>query len=53
MGNIIGFDGLVADVDEFVIDAPGIAGKKHPLESPIGQVDEFLAYRGAMGEYIV
>ena len=53
MGNIFGFDGLVADVDEFVIDASGVTGKKHPLESPVGQVHELLAFRGAMGKYIV
>jgi hypothetical protein len=53
MGNIIGIDGLVADIDEFVVDTLGVTGKKHPLESPVGQVHELFACRSAVGKYIV
>ena len=52
MGYVMGFDGLVADVDEFVVNSLRVTGKKHPLKSPIGKEYDLFIFRSLAGKHI-
>jgi hypothetical protein len=52
MGKIIGLNCLVADVDEFLVNSPGIAGKQHALKSPIWKKYELFVRGRVVREHI-
>jgi hypothetical protein len=49
---VIGFNCLVADVDEFLINSFGVASKQHPLESPIRKKYELFICSRFVREHI-
>ena len=42
-----------AKIDKLMLNAVGIADKKHPFESPVGDIHDFFVCRGAVGKHIV
>ena len=52
MGKVIGFNCLVADIDEFLINSLGVTGKQHAFKPPIGEKYELFILGRIVREHI-